>query len=59
MRSKDGALTDEMLMQKASSFRESFLEKLGNDPIKAEEYRNFKISNGWLEKFKKRNNIAR
>jgi hypothetical protein len=51
VRSKDGALTDEMLMQKASSLRESFLEKLGNDPIKVEKYRNFKISNGWLEIF--------
>ena len=59
MRSKDEALTDEMLMQKAAILRESFVEKLGNDPIKVEEYKNFKISNGWLEKFKKRNTIAR
>jgi hypothetical protein len=38
VRSKDGALTDEMLMQKAAILRESFVEKPGNDPIKVEEY---------------------
>jgi hypothetical protein len=43
----------------AAILRESFVEKLGTDPIKAEEYKNFKISNGWLEKFKKMNIIAR
>ena len=49
MRSKDGALIDEMLMQKATILQEPFVAKLGNDPIKVEEYKNFKISNGWLE----------
>jgi hypothetical protein len=59
VRSKDGALTDEMLMRKAAILRESFVAKLANDPIKVEEYKNFKISNGWVENFKKRNTIAR
>ena len=52
-------MVDEMLMQKAAITWEYFVAKLGNDPIKVEEYKNFKISNGWLEKFKSNNTIAR
>ena len=48
-----------MLVRKVAIFQESFVAKLANDPIKVEKYKNFKMLNGQLEKFKKMNTIAK
>ena len=59
MGSKDGALANEILIQKIVILHKSFIAKLANNPIKVGKYKYFKISNGWLEKSKKMTIITR
>ncbi len=59
MRSKDGAPSAKRLLRKVANLIKSFVAKLANDQVKVEKYDYFKISNGWLEKFRTRKTIAR
>jgi hypothetical protein len=57
--SKNGVLTNKILLRKATTFKDLFVIQFANDKKKAKKYRSFKISNGWLVKFKRRHNIVR
>lgn len=46
VKTKDGELTDEMLMWKVAIVWEFLVTKLADYPIKVRKYKNFKISNG-------------
>ena len=58
IRNKGGCLSDEMLTTNANQFCGAFLEQVGLDEIKSDKYKSFKLSNGWLDMFKKRHQIV-
>ncbi len=59
IRSKDGSVSDEHLVSKAKKFKEAFLKQTGVTAEFVSRYESFKISNGWLEKFKSRHQIQK